>query len=274
MSLLNSELESFLCSPSRLRALNDEDLVAALRSGSNDALAVLFERHSPVVLQRTRAILQDDIVAEEIVREVFLCVFRSVKQFEPCSENIQLRLLQYAYPRIMRRGKDLQETELKELELLEHEIITRPFCNMLKDARIQKGLSIDEAVERANAIDIDPTQLLRALGLAIKQNREERHISRSEFSRKTGLPLGKIIKLERGLGDPPLITEFIPHQLCLGNESGSARPSHERIPSEYWQRAKKNAAVPWRLTTELILITVVEPKKTGNRFPRWQPSPR
>jgi hypothetical protein len=47
------------------------------------------------------------------------------------------------------------------------------------------------------------------VSLAIKQSREERHVSRRELSRKTGLPLGKIIDLERGLGDPPLTTEFI-----------------------------------------------------------------
>jgi DNA-directed RNA polymerase specialized sigma24 family protein len=216
MSLLNRELEGFLCSPSRLRALNDEDLVVALRSGCNDALAVLFERHSPVVLQRTHAILQDDAAAEEVVREVFLDVFRTVKQFNCHSANFQLRLLQCAYPRIMSRGKDLQDTELKELELLESEIITRPFCNMLKDARIQKGLSIDEAVERANAADIDPTQLLRALGLAIKQSRKARHMSCSKLSRKTGLCLSKIIRLERGLEDPPPVTEFIRISCALG----------------------------------------------------------
>jgi len=116
----------------------------------------------------------------------------------------------------MSRGRVLQGTELKELELLENEIITKPFCKMLRDTRIQQGLSIDEAVEGANAANIDPTQLLRALGLAIKQSREERRMSRSEFSRKTGLSLGKIIRLERGLGDPPLVTEFIRISCALG----------------------------------------------------------
>ncbi|MGA7794077.1 MAG: helix-turn-helix domain-containing protein [Candidatus Acidiferrales bacterium] len=216
MSLLNSELEGFLCSPSRLRALNDEDLVVALRSGCNDALAILFERHSALVLQRVRAILQDDSAADEIVRKVFLDFYRTVNQFSPSAVHLQARLLRCAYPRIMRQGKDLREAELKELELLENEIITRPFCNMIKDARIQKGLSIDEAVEGANAADIDPTKLLRAVGLAIKQGREERHMSRSELSRKTGLSRGKIIDLERGLGDPPLITEFIRISCALG----------------------------------------------------------
>ena len=216
MSLLNSELETLICSPSRLRTLDDEDLVAALRSGCNDALAVLFERHSLAVLQRIHAILRDDTAADEIVREAFLDFCRAVNRFTPDVGEFQVRLLQSAYPRIVRRAKDLQQTELKELELLEKEIITRPFCNMLKHARIQKGLSIDEAVERANATDVNPTKPLRAVGLAIKQTREERHMSRGELSRKTGLPLRKIISLERGLGKPPLITEFIRISCALG----------------------------------------------------------
>jgi hypothetical protein len=116
MSLLNRELEGFLCSPSRLRALNDEDLVVALRSGCNDALAILFERHSALVLQRVRAILQDDSAADEIVRKVFLDFYRTVNQFSPSAVHLQARLLQCAYPRIMRLGKDLRELESSEFD--------------------------------------------------------------------------------------------------------------------------------------------------------------
>jgi len=213
--LSNSELGGLLCSPSRLRALSDEDLLLALRSRCNDALAVLFERHSPTVLQWMRAILPDDVVAEEIVREVFIDAFHTVNQFDP-SEDFQLRLLQYAYWRVMNLGKNLQDSELKELELLEKEIIARPFCKMLRDTRIKRGLSIDEAVDAANASDIHPAQLSRALGLAIRQSREERRISRRDLSRKTGIPLDKIVRLERGLTDPLLITEFVRISCALG----------------------------------------------------------
>jgi DNA-directed RNA polymerase specialized sigma24 family protein len=122
MSLLNSELEGLLCSPSRLRTLDDQDLVAALGSGCNDALAVLFERHSSAVLQRIRAILRDDTAADEIVHEVFLDFYQRVKF--PYVGRVQVRLLQCAYPRIVGRAKQLPEAELKELELLENEIIT------------------------------------------------------------------------------------------------------------------------------------------------------
>ena len=215
MPLSNSELGGLLCSRSRLRALNDQDLLVALRSNCNDALAVLFERHSPTVLQWTRAILPDDAAAEEIVREVFMDAFHTVSQFDP-SEDFQLRLLQYAYWRVMNLGNDLQDSQLKELEVLEKEIIAGPFSKMLRDARIQRGLSLDEAVDAANAADINPTQLSRALGLAIKQSREERRISRRDLSRKTGLPLDKIVRLERGLAEPLPMTEFVRISCALG----------------------------------------------------------
>ena len=51
MSLTNDELAALVCSPCRLRALTDAELMDALRSGCNDALATLFERHSALVFQ-------------------------------------------------------------------------------------------------------------------------------------------------------------------------------------------------------------------------------
>jgi cytoskeletal protein RodZ len=109
----------------------------------------------------------------------------------------------------MNRRKDPEETELKELQLFEDEIIGKSIGKTLKDIRVQKGLSIDEAMEGVESTSIDPKQMSRALGLALKQSREERHMSRRELSRKTGFPLSKTIRLERGLADRLPITEFV-----------------------------------------------------------------
>ena len=98
MSLSDDELAALFLSPSRLRALTDEDLMAALRMGCNDALAVLFERHSPLVFRTARAILHDDEEAEETVRRVFLDVFKAVNQFNPDCGTFQTWLLHYALP--------------------------------------------------------------------------------------------------------------------------------------------------------------------------------
>jgi len=99
MSLSDEELAALFLAPSRLQILSDEDLMAALRMGCNDALAVLFERHSALVFRIARAILHDDGEAEETVQRVFLDVFRAVNQFNPDRGSFKTWLLQYAYHR-------------------------------------------------------------------------------------------------------------------------------------------------------------------------------
>jgi len=108
MPLSDDELAASLCSPSRLRVLTDEDLMQALRMGCNDALAVLFERHSALVFRIARAILRDDGEAEETVQRVFLDVFKAVNQFNPDRGTFKTWLLQYAYHRSINRRQHLE----------------------------------------------------------------------------------------------------------------------------------------------------------------------
>src|SRR5579864_8442362 len=108
MGELDRDLTSLICSPSQLRALGDSDLMDALRRGCNDALAVLFERHSALVFRIARAILHDDGEAEETVQRVFLDVFRAVNQLNPDRGNFKTWLLQYAYHRSIDRRHHLQ----------------------------------------------------------------------------------------------------------------------------------------------------------------------
>ena len=108
MPLSDDELAALFLSPSRLRTLTDEDLMAALRMGCNDALAVLFERHSALVFRIARAILHDDGEAEETVQRVFLDVFKAVNQFNPDRGSFKTWLLQYAYHRSLNRRQHLQ----------------------------------------------------------------------------------------------------------------------------------------------------------------------
>jgi RNA polymerase sigma-70 factor, ECF subfamily len=108
MPLSDEELAAVFLSPSRLRTLADEDLMQALRMGCNDALAVLFERHSPLVFRIARAILHDDGEAEETVQRVFLDVFKAANQFNPDRGSFKTWLLQYAYHRSIDRRQHLQ----------------------------------------------------------------------------------------------------------------------------------------------------------------------
>jgi RNA polymerase sigma-70 factor (ECF subfamily) len=108
MPLSDDELAALFLAPSSLRTLTDDDLVDVLRMGCNDALAVLFERHSALVFRIARAILHDDGEAEETVQKVFLDIFRAVNKFNPDRGTFKTWLLQYAYHRSIDRRQHLQ----------------------------------------------------------------------------------------------------------------------------------------------------------------------
>jgi len=94
MSLSDDELAALFLSPSRLQMLSDEDLMAALRIGCNDAFAVLYERYSDLAFRTAREILHDDREAEEMVEKVFMVIFRTVNQFDPDRGTFKTWLLQ------------------------------------------------------------------------------------------------------------------------------------------------------------------------------------
>jgi RNA polymerase sigma-70 factor (ECF subfamily) len=113
--LTKDELIALARSPSRLRALADEDLMTVLCAGVNDALAVLFERHSPLVFRTARVILRDDGEAEETVQRVFLDIFRAKSQFDPNRGTFTTWLLQYAYHRSFDRRAHLRANHFYDL---------------------------------------------------------------------------------------------------------------------------------------------------------------
>ena len=98
MSLTDDELTALICSPCRLRALTDAELMDALRSGCNDALATLFERHSALVSQIARGTLCSDGEAEATVLRVFGSVFQAKDDFNSDRDSFTTWLLKHAEP--------------------------------------------------------------------------------------------------------------------------------------------------------------------------------
>jgi DNA-directed RNA polymerase specialized sigma24 family protein len=98
MSLTNDELAVLVCSPCRLRALTDAELMDALRSGCNDALATLFERHSALVFQTARGRSCSDGEAEATVRRVFGRVFQAKDKFNSDRDSFTTWLVKQAEP--------------------------------------------------------------------------------------------------------------------------------------------------------------------------------
>jgi RNA polymerase sigma-70 factor (ECF subfamily) len=91
-----------------LARLPDEQLMLHVKSGHDDALAVLFDRYHRLVLSVGYKILRDLGEAEDLMQAVFLEFYRTAAQFDPVRGSAKTWLLQYAYHRSMNRRKYLR----------------------------------------------------------------------------------------------------------------------------------------------------------------------
>ncbi len=103
----------------RIARAADEDLIALLRRGSNEALTVLFDRYHRLVFHVALRIVRDPGEAEEVVQTVFLSIFRAVANFDRRKGPVRVWLLQYAYHRALHRKRHLSANQFYRWEELE-----------------------------------------------------------------------------------------------------------------------------------------------------------
>src|SRR5215467_11647222 len=90
-----------------LKRLPDEILMAHLRAGHADVLAIIFDRYYRLILSVAMKILRDLGEAEDLMQSVFLEIFKSAAQFDPSRGTLKVWILQYAYHRGMSRRQHL-----------------------------------------------------------------------------------------------------------------------------------------------------------------------
>jgi cytoskeletal protein RodZ len=80
------------------------------------------------------------------------------------------------------------------------EVIYKAIGETLRELRLESGMSVEQAEKayREAIIKTDYKATYRALGLAVKQERERQSISRRELSCMSGLPFRELTLLERG----------------------------------------------------------------------------
>lgn len=107
---------------SELKDLSDPELMAHLKGGCNDALAVLFDRYHRLVLSIALKIIRDSEEAQDVMQSVFLEIFRAAAQFDPSRGSTKVWILQYAYHRAINRRQYLNvrnfydQTDLDKVE--------------------------------------------------------------------------------------------------------------------------------------------------------------
>ncbi len=123
----------------------------------------------------------------------------------------------------MPKGKD-------EFDYPRDDVVTRAVAETLKEARLAKGMSLDDAdkMYRETSRTMDIKIARRSVALAIKNAREKAGMSRSQLSRKSGVPMNTLILAERAQINMPL-TDFVRVAYALRVKPSVLAEGQERI---------------------------------------------
>jgi RNA polymerase sigma factor, sigma-70 family len=80
---------------------SDEVLLTRLKEQDRDALSLLFERYSRLILTIGFRILRDRGEAEDLVQNVFLYLYQKAERFNPERGNARTWIIQVAYHRAL-----------------------------------------------------------------------------------------------------------------------------------------------------------------------------
>jgi len=104
-------------SPGRTRVLHDADdvqLMRAVAAGDEQALAAIYRRHADTCFALARRVLNDRTLAEEIIQELFVRLWREPERFDPERGTVRSFLLAQVHGRsvdllraeVARRGRE------------------------------------------------------------------------------------------------------------------------------------------------------------------------
>jgi RNA polymerase sigma-70 factor (ECF subfamily) len=127
-----------------IREAADASLVVAVGRFREDALAELYRRHASSVLGLARRLLGDPTVAEEVVQEVFLRLWRSPERFDPGRGSLRSYLLAQTHGRAV----DLLRSERARRQREEREALATPEASYDLEREVW-NLTVAERVQQA-----------------------------------------------------------------------------------------------------------------------------
>jgi len=163
---------------------NDGALIAAIRSGDQDAMAQLYARYSSVVYAVALRVLGDTAAAEDVLQEIFIQLWRNPGAFDSGRGNLAPWLAVIT----RNRAVDSLRKRRPQTEISETTVSVEPDLASQAD----RG----RAMEKVRAVLKDMPQAQRSsLEMAYFEG-----YSHSEIAEKTGEPLGTVkTRIRNGL---------------------------------------------------------------------------
>lgn len=151
--------------------ITDEQLIAAMALGDEEALRELHRRYAPYLYALARRMLAQREDVEQCVQDAFFNVWKAAGRFDPTRASAKTWIVTIAHRRVLQELRDRPD---QTLELEEW------------DAPTQAPDQIDRVLARRAVDSLDGDQR-RLVELAFYQG-----YSHSELAELTGMPLGTV----------------------------------------------------------------------------------
>jgi RNA polymerase sigma-70 factor, ECF subfamily len=156
--------------------VSDRELIEALRQGDEEAFSTLFRKYYPALVGMAGAVLRDSAVAEEVVQEVFLELWRRAEEL-PVEDSYRGYLFRATRNRALNRVRR-QAVEKKHQPLLvAPDSIDPDAPGRLREEEIDRALldAIETLPDRCRQIfemsrmeGLKYTEIASELGISVK----------------------------------------------------------------------------------------------------------
>jgi len=133
----------------QLRVLADEELMQLVYRGAADAFEVIYERHADVAFSLAHRICSERQLAEDVVQEAFLSLWRNRSRYDRARGSVRAWLLGIVHNRaidVVRRRGTRDRGEVRE-EGIEHRIVARERTDV-EVARREEAREVRDALEQ------------------------------------------------------------------------------------------------------------------------------
>ncbi len=153
------------------KAPSDDELMLRLTANDSNALAVLFDRYSRLVLGVALRILRDYGEAEEVVQDAFFTLFQKARLFDSSKGTVKGWILQIAYHRTLDQKAYLVRRDFyrsAEIGCLDDTLLAETDLDREIGARLNH-VRIAEALEELPEIQRRTLELFYFEGLELRE---------------------------------------------------------------------------------------------------------
>jgi RNA polymerase sigma-70 factor, ECF subfamily len=151
-------------------------LVAAIRSGDEQAMAQLYERYSPIVYSVALRVLGDTAAAEDILQEVFMQLWRTADSFDASRGSLP------AWLAVITRNRAIDSLRKRRQESYIAEMVVPAEPDLA--SRVEWNCALEKI---RSALGSMPAPQRSALEMAFFDG-----LTHIEIAERTGNPLGTI----------------------------------------------------------------------------------